>query len=830
MNVKADPILDELLSKVASTPDNPALHYELAMHMHKRGDAAQVLQHIENAPTTGEHPDWVNNIHASALQSLGRASEARSVIHKMVRKKPDDSGLWFRMALLCHQEGDHKTALTVLSQGLSAHEGDPPEWVVSLRSTVLQAVGQYESAALVLLKLARTDPPNQTMYRRAIRLFRQAGQHDRALGLLAETRVFAPYDPDLLMDHLDILQETDEIAKAQVVIRTVEETWPEIPLPVLHRKAEIARLTGDTSAAVDVAKAVCELDPDKAVNHTQYARALTSDDRLGEGIEHLEQVIAEQGLVPDLVTNLLALYRQGYLFDRLNRLADRSIAENPTEPGLLRFLFNHMLGGADGHSVETIIGALKKGDADPDMVAEFEVSNLLRETRFKEAFAKLYPATERRNAVSAMRLADSLSGQHQYALALRYLQFCIRAWPKQPGFLTRFGNLCLRLGQYARLARVLKENVGRSAELDQEILARSYALALHQDRLSDALAFGRKLVDNGLVGRGDPGELIRLVFMRAPSEQTDVALEFIKQSSSQFRSPHYGGTLNGQIYGEYVLEMDARRGCSVDTFDAAKEHAAANPDSTPRALAMIRAWRADGATPLHTKSSIPRHVVQFWNTPEPPEAVQAFMKSWSSNPDVGYTLFDFRKADKYLHDSLGARWQRAFRLARNHAESADFFRLAYVMNEGGIWADADDVLFGSLEALLQDYPGAVVYHESFGGAVGNNFFAAPPKHPAIRYAALMALEALEQRSAEKTWLKTGPGLFSRAIGQFVAQCPRESLAKHLTMLEYSTVAGEISMHNDVFYKGAAGHWNGQDDRQFGVWSRLAKELTEKKVK
>lgn len=63
---------------------------------------------------------------------------------------------------------------------------------------------------------------------------------------------------------------------------------------------------------------------------------------------------------------------------------------------------------------------------------------------------------------------------------------------------------------------------------------------------------------------------------------------------------------------------------------------------------------------------------------------------------------------------------RAFKLASHVAEESDFLRLCLLLADGGIYADADDLLTGTPEALLQDGAGLVVFPEPTLGSIENN--------------------------------------------------------------------------------------------------------------
>jgi mannosyltransferase OCH1-like enzyme len=67
----------------------------------------------------------------------------------------------------------------------------------------------------------------------------------------------------------------------------------------------------------------------------------------------------------------------------------------------------------------------------------------------------------------------------------------------------------------------------------------------------------------------------------------------------------------------------------------------------------------------------------------------------------------------------------AFKRAREPAQRADIFRLAYLANHGGFYADADDRCLASVGSFVPPDPRFVAFHEDFG-TLGNNFLAVAP--------------------------------------------------------------------------------------------------------
>lgn len=106
----------------------------------------------------------------------------------------------------------------------------------------------------------------------------------------------------------------------------------------------------------------------------------------------------------------------------------------------------------------------------------------------------------------------------------------------------------------------------------------------------------------------------------------------------------------------------------------------------------------------------PKTIVQFWHDlgQLPPDVEECFRSCtvWETS-GFEHRLFDERTAGAFITSSLGARHKRAFERCYHPAMQADYFRLCYVLVEGGFYVDADDVCVGTdIGWLAGAYPAA----------------------------------------------------------------------------------------------------------------------------
>ena len=94
---------------------------------------------------------------------------------------------------------------------------------------------------------------------------------------------------------------------------------------------------------------------------------------------------------------------------------------------------------------------------------------------------------------------------------------------------------------------------------------------------------------------------------------------------------------------------------------------------------------------------IPKRLVRYWHDPaDLPEDVLACLKSWDRlyNEGFEFYMFDDSSAAAYIADTYGERERQAFKRCSHPAMRCDYLRMCFVLAEGGLYVDADDVLLG----------------------------------------------------------------------------------------------------------------------------------------
>ena len=224
-----------------------------------------------------------------------------------------------------------------------------------------------------------------------------------------------------------------------------------------------------------------------------------------------------------------------------------------------------------------------------------------------------------------------------------------------------------------------------------------------------------------------------------------------------------------------------------------------NPEHHRQRSEFIRGLvqRSVGRLPINARymQRTPRTIVQFWHDLQQlPGDVAECIASWTRWTMSGFAhrVFDEGTAKAFIGASLNARHKHAFERCYHPAMQADYFRLCYLLVEGGFYVDADDVCVGTdigrlfddgrlkLQPLCYDVvSGTMVapsvflrsdaYNPNWTFYFNNNPLIADRGHPIIERALRQATDRLELANDDvlpEIQTTTGPGNLSRSIFEF----------------------------------------------------------------
>ncbi|HAS33105.1 MAG: hypothetical protein CMI50_01125 [Paracoccus sp.] len=194
--------------------------------------------------------------------------------------------------------------------------------------------------------------------------------------------------------------------------------------------------------------------------------------------------------------------------------------------------------------------------------------------------------------------------------------------------------------------------------------------------------------------------------------------------------------------------------------------------------------------PVTAPSTIPRTLVRYWHDPDHiPRDVVRCLATWLPLHDEGieFRLFGDDSARAYIAERFDERAVAAFDRCYHPAMRSDFFRMCFIIADGGLYVDADDVLLGHewrqifddrrllLQPLAYDLSlHSMVPMEELRNValptsnrifyVNNNPIAAPPRHPMMQRALDRAIDTLLGNGADlEIQSTTGPGNLTAAL-------------------------------------------------------------------
>lgn len=210
-------------------------------------------------------------------------------------------------------------------------------------------------------------------------------------------------------------------------------------------------------------------------------------------------------------------------------------------------------------------------------------------------------------------------------------------------------------------------------------------------------------------------------------------------------------------------------------------------------------------------------LIQFWDSPTPPQEVRDAMASWHErNPGLHHLVFDDESAREYILRRYGTDVAEIYGWCHHPAMKSDLFRIAHLASDGGVYVDADEYCRRPLLPLLRELD-SVEFIAARSADVApylyNAFLLAKPGTKTITYVLQRMLDELARarkaRNRPDIWHTTGPGVLTRAIGSLLVTDPEAvSRILLLTKGQYESFSEE---RDDMAYKSSVrGNWRLSD--------------------
>ena len=692
-----------------------------------------------------------------------------------------------RRAGQARASGDVEGALALLREAAALVPDRLPLWRDIAGD--LRTLGRLDEADEALRRILAIDPARLSVHATLADNARRRGDLRAAAARLAEAVPHHPGDAALRRRLIAALRQAGDADAHAAAIAQMAEDFPE------DAEAQVAAAVAARTARRPEAEAAClaralALAPVGAAA-VALAGALVQAGRRGEALEVLARAVGAEASAA-VLQDLAAVYEEIGDTDAACATYERATAADPGSVDAWIALAGIAARTASAARARAILTKARAAAGD-QLALDFAEFDLLRHIGLDTA------AEARLVAARARAPTDARLRGRQATLDLDCGRFdaVAEAVAAMPVGTVR-----------ERLAATVAE--GRLAEarwqLPEALDAFNRALAL-----DPANAAAHSAAARVLVGLLRPLEARRhLAEAKQLSRETQLA---------RGRSLNPSQSLVGQLMSECWSNQAAMQlGCAAiaaDRLDAFLTLLTEEPDYTPGAIAFLVFLRRKGLLavrpPRPDGPTIPRRILQFWDTEALADDVVELMASWEEeNPGWDRVRHTDRTARAFLEGLPDPRIRRAYRAARKPAQKADLLRLALLFHEGGVYVDADDRCTGPLAPHLAGR--ALVVAQEGRGSIGNNFIAAVPGHPLIGATLELAITAMLRGDADTIWLSTGPGLLTRAMAADLAasETSRDALGRDTVVLERFELRRFCAPNCKVAYKTTTRHWSKEE--------------------
>lgn len=634
------------------------------------------------------------------------------------------------------------------------------------------------------LRVTRSRP---LPLRRRIQIAREVGDHEAALALLAEARTA---QPDATWPDIEAIAIAREQGDREAVHRLVEAALARDPKQgrVWLQLGLLARLEGRHEAALAAFVEARALEPTAFEPVLQMAQETFLLGRTTES-----EILLREAMALDTTsgqTTTLAAQRAMMADDPAGALAfyEAAMARNPTQPQAYVGACNALVRlGRLAEAEARIQQGLAACGSRPGLHAR--KANLLRDMGYY---------------AEAALVAETALTAHPKSFALWEIAMRLRIMTGEPESMREFAPRahCARDTERAAYCAMLGD---MEAALGNEMAAMVHyrdglAIAPNLARLYGAMAVTS-------LTRFDITE----AFAQICAQTRLLAPGLILGNRSDNPTQSY----YGQIINDYRVEPEvAQELANLPAASSARLEVASGlvrrfPGSTAAAASVLDVLcRGDAFATVPTEqATIPRQIAQFWDMPAPPADIARLMASWAAQNDgFAHRVFDDLAARAFLAKHHSPDVLAAYHMAVAPAMKADLFRLAFLVTEGGVYADADDRCVAPVSQLLPPGKTLVLYREYLGTA-GNNFMAAASGEPVLRAALARATAAILRGDQDMLWLATGPGLITRCLAAEAADpTTRQALLARTQVWDRRILLRCVGVHCLADYKESEQHW------------------------
>jgi len=241
------------------------------------------------------------------------------------------------------------------------------------------------------------------------------------------------------------------------------------------------------------------------------------------------------------------------------------------------------------------------------------------------------------------------------------------------------------------------------------------------------------------------------------------------------------------------------------------------------------------ASEASMSAAIPRTLIRYWHDPcDMPDDVRACLGSWDRLREEGFEfrMFNDASAKEYIAERYGAREHKAFARCRHPAMRSDYLRMCFVLAEGGLYVDVDDILLGDgwknifrngvlkVQPLCYDIPtrgmlpAAEIWRTDLRTDlrifyVNNDPIVAPAGHPVLQRALALSTEKLlGDDPLPAIQSTTGPGNLTAALAAHARETMIAGAPLDFELLRDWEAIAETRW--ELSYRNDARNWRNMD--------------------
>lgn len=227
---------------------------------------------------------------------------------------------------------------------------------------------------------------------------------------------------------------------------------------------------------------------------------------------------------------------------------------------------------------------------------------------------------------------------------------------------------------------------------------------------------------------------------------------------------------------------------------------------------------------------IPRHVVQFWDSPEPPDDIrQAMQGIRQANPDFTHHLECDSSARAFIQEHYGAEITALYDACPHPAMRSDFWRLCHLHVKGGVYVDADVISRAPLTEITRgaDFRTLLSYSIGQPWCLDNDVLICEAGNPLMQHIINVMFQrvrhVLETGHFENVWVSTGPGAMVIGTMSWIAQALHRHEIPFSGINRFLSIAGIVFVPHPQIEQtlDTCAHFTYQDTsanwRQFVTW-------------